>query len=76
MEDSIIDTFLEELRTPKRVTSGRDTTKNYHKITISVNLADKEAIQQYAQEHKISVSALIKGLLEEKNIIANENNDT
>ena len=67
--DSLIDSFLDDLQQTKRVTQGRDTRKNYHKITISVNQADKNAIQTYAKEHNISVSALIKGLLEEKNII-------
>ena len=69
MKDSIIDKFLKEFDKPKRVTKGRDTTKNYHKITISVNQADKEAIQQYAQKNDLTVSALIKVILKEKNII-------
>ena len=67
--DLLIDSFVNDLQQTKRATSGRDTSKNYHKITISVSQADKNAIQQYALEHKISVSALIKRLLEEKNII-------
>lgn len=73
-EDNVIDMFLEELNKPTRATKGRDTTKNYHKITISVSQSDKIAIQAYSQDNSITVSALIKSLLHEKGIIDKWNN--
>ena len=69
MKDNIIDAFVAELDKPRRMTKGRDSSKNYHKITISVSQADKNAIQEYAKEHNMSVSAIIKKLLFEKGII-------
>jgi len=67
--NNIIDTLFEKLNQPKRATNGRDLSKNYHKITISVSLIDKKAIQNHAKENNITVSQLIKNLLKENNII-------
>ena len=68
-DNNIIDSFVNELSKSTRKTNGRDTTKNYHKITISVNQADKDSIKDYANQHNLTVSALIKNLLQEKGVI-------
>ena len=57
---------MDELSAPKRKTKGRDTSKNYHKITISINEQDKRDIIEYAEEQGVSVSQLIKGLVLDK----------
>jgi hypothetical protein len=57
------------LNTNKRDTKGRDKSKNYHKITISVDQYTKLKVNEYAKNNDISVSKLIKDLLQEKGII-------
>ncbi|WP_367234541.1 DUF6364 family protein [Sulfurimonas sp.] len=57
---------------PKRKTHGRDRSKNYHKITISVDEKAKQEIIEYAREHNISISKLIKNLLIKNSIISSE----
>ena len=68
-EVDIIEDIMREFDTTKRHSRGRDTNKNYHKITISINKVDKIKIMDYAKENEVSVSALIKDLLREKHII-------
>lgn len=67
--EKIINGFFEELEKNKRPTNGRDTSKTYHKITISVSHEEKQLIQKYASDNHIKVSALIKNSLRDKNII-------
>ncbi|MBT5491474.1 ribbon-helix-helix protein, CopG family [bacterium] len=73
MLDIIVDDILEDiskdLDIPKRKTLGRDRKKNYHKITISVDAETKAKVSKYAEDNGISVSKLIKDLLEEKGVI-------
>jgi len=45
------------------------TTKKYNKITISIDLEDKLKIEDYAKKNNISVSALVRNLLKENNIL-------
>ena len=66
----IIGSFMNELNDKtKRKSKGRDTRKNYHKITISINEEDKLAVMKYADDNNITASFLIKELLREKHII-------
>lgn len=65
----IINTLMGDLQKNKRKTQGRDQSKNYHKVTISINQQDKDDLMDYAQEHNIGVSKLIKDLLREKGIL-------
>ena len=67
--DNIIDSIMNDLDVVKRKTQGQDRSKNYHKITISVNQKDKESLQSYAQSKGVSVSEVLKALLREKAII-------
>lgn len=64
--DDILNSMMDELKTPKRKSKGRDTTKNYHKITISISEQDKQDIIEYAEVQGISVSKLIKDLVLDK----------
>ena len=67
----IIGSFMNELNDKtKRKSKGRDTRKNYHKITISINQEDKLAVMKYAESNGITVSYLIKELLRDKKIIS------
>lgn len=61
--DEAINSMMNTLNTPKRKSKGRDTTKNYHKITISINEKDKREIIEYAEKQGVSVSQLIKDLV-------------
>jgi len=65
----IINVLMNDLQKNKRKTQGRDKSKNYHKITISINQQDKDDVMVYAEKHNISVSKLIKDLLREKGIL-------
>jgi len=67
--ETIINSLLEDMNITKRRTKGRDTTKKYNKITISVDLEDKLKIEEYAKKNNISVSALIRNLLKENSIL-------
>lgn len=67
--DTIIDTLMEDFDTPKRATKGQDRSKNYHKITISINEKDKLSVMEYAKQNNLTVSSLIKDLLRENSII-------
>jgi predicted HicB family RNase H-like nuclease len=69
MIDDILDDIAKDLDIPKRKTSGQDKSKNYHKITISVDQETKLKVNEYAKNNDISVSKLIKDLIKEKGII-------
>jgi len=68
----LIDSLLNDLNQTKRATKGRDTSKYYHKITISVSQADKDAIKLYAKGKEKTVSMIIKDLLRDNNIIRSQ----
>ena len=65
----ILNLLMSDLKVQKRKTKGQDKSKNYHKITISINEQDKNDVLTYANEKGISVSMLIKNLLQEQGII-------
>lgn len=67
--EDIINSLLEGLNQVKRKTKGQDKSKNYHKLTISINQKDKQSIQEYAESNGMSVSALIKSILKKEGII-------
>jgi hypothetical protein len=61
--------LLDLIESKQNYSQSRDTSKTYHKITISVNQHQKEAINRYAKSKNLKVSALIKSILIEKDII-------
>lgn len=69
-QDDFIEAILEQFDITKRKTKGQDHSKNYHKITISVNQKEKEAVDLYAQKHNIKVSELIREALKEKGVLS------
>ena len=66
---TIIDALMEDFNTPKRKSKGRDKSKNYHKITISIGEKDKLSVMEYAKKNNLTVSSLLKDLLRDKSII-------
>ena len=70
MYDNFIKPLMEELKSPQRKTKGKDRSKSYHKVTISVTEKEKIDIQSAAEEKGKSVSALIKELLKVEGVIA------
>lgn len=69
MYDDTIEELMNSLGSPKRKTKGRDYSKNYHKITISVTEKEKIDIQSAAEEKGMGVSALMKELLKVEGVI-------
>ena len=67
MENELLELLAKQSNSTENL--NRDTSKTYHKITISVNQYEKEAIHRYATSNNVKVSALIKALLKEKGII-------
>jgi len=66
--NTYIDKVMDELKVPQRKTNGRDKSKSYHKITISVNEQERWDIQNFAKKEGKSVSAVIKNMLREEGI--------
>ncbi len=67
---NIIKDLLSDLDKPRRKTNGRDKSKHYHKITISVSEEMKKDLMEFADTNKVSVSKLIKDLLIDNKIIS------
>ena len=61
----IINGLLNQLDKPRRKTAGRDKSKNYHKITISVDEEMKLMISELAESQGLSISGFIKALVTE-----------
>jgi len=62
----IISSLLNKLDKPRRKTAGHNKSKNYHKVTISVDEKMKADIVQLAKEADKSISAFIKDLVTEE----------
>ena len=61
--EDIIDDLLNNLNKPKRKTAGQDKSKNYHKITVSVDENMRADIIKLAEAQGTSISQFIKNLV-------------
>ena len=61
--EDIINDLLNNLDKPKRKTAGQDKSKNYHKITVSVDENMRADIIKLAEAQGTSISQFIKNLV-------------